>query len=263
MENPYNNNISILILDFLKPDESRKCLESVHKNCQFKKQIIYLSNGGGFENQKYVIDFYSVGLIDKLILNKENNGLGWGTEDLFRICDTEFTMMLQNDQIINYNISQNQIDILLNILRNNEKIGAISLAGFPCGNNIFSDRCHIIKTSLYNKIPKTHGGCGKWNHLKYNEQCCQEYFQENNLQFIATETPLVIDNGVWTIRELPCGGIVKMKTDTKETFWINPPKNPYVFPEMDEKDWEDAISGNWEPGRIPNKMAHLSFKFWD
>lgn len=259
-----NDKVAILILDFLKPEESKLCLESIDKNCLFNKKVIYLNNGGGFENQEYAVNYYKNGLIDNFIFNKINNGLGYGTEDLFRFCDTKYAIYLQNDQIVNYIITQEYIDTWVEFLETHkDTVGSISLAGFPCGQGVYSERAHLINVDFYNSIPKTHGGCGPFNHLKYNEQCCQEFFKEKNLQVIPTATPLIQDNGVWTIRELPCGGIVKTKTDTKETYWIKNPKEKYVFPEMGDSDWDDAINDNWEPGRIPNSMKHLSFKCWN
>lgn len=256
-----SNKISILILDFLKPIESRACLESVHKFCNFDKKVIFLSNGGGVENQEYVLDYYSAGLIDQLILNKQNTGLGVGTEELFRICDTKYALYLQNDQFVSKNIPQYLIDEIVTHLESDVSLGAVGLAGYPCGANKYSERAHIINVNFYNTIPKTHGGCGPGNHLKYNEQCVQEYFEENNLGFYSLLFAPIQDNGVWTIREV-AGGIVKMRTDTKETFWLNPPKEKYMFPEMTDEEWEISIAGNWIGGTIPEPMKKLSFNCW-
>jgi len=252
-------SISILFLDFNKPEESKLALESIHKNAKFDYKLIYLSNGG---DQDYVLDFYKNGLINNLILNKQNNGLGYGTEDLFRFCETEFAIYWQNDQIMGREVTQEEINYYINTLKNNLKVGAISLAGLPCGNNTYSERASIINTKFYNSIPKTHGGCGPFNHLKYNEQAIQEFFKENNYLFLPISNNIVIDNGKYTIRELPCGGLVRMRTDKKSVTWLKLPKEPYFFPDMTKEEWENSIDGKWENGVIPIKYLKDSFNCW-
>lgn len=257
-------SVSILFLDFNKPNESKLALDSIYKNAKFKYKLVYLSNGG---EQDYVIDFYKKGLIDNLILNKKNNGLGYGTEDLFRFCETEFAIYWQNDQIMGREFTQEELDYYIEFIKNNQnnpKVGAISLAGLPCGQNTYSERASIINTKFYNSIPKTHGGCGPFNHLKYNEQAVQEFFKENGYLFIPISNQIVIDNGCYTIRELPCGGLVRMRTDLKSVTWLKLPKQPYMFPEMSPEEWNLSIDGKWENGKIPNKYIEKNevFNCW-
>ncbi len=253
--------LSFLILDFNKPLESRRALESIRQNAQFPHQVIYLSNGG---DQDYVWDFYKEGLIDRLIFNRKNNGLGYGTEDLFRFCDTEWAIYWQNDQELAVAIDEGFMSRIVAYLADKRyNLGAIGLAGLPCGENTYSERAHLINVAFYNSIPKTHGGCGPFNHLKYNEQCVQEYFKGEGLKFVAIP-PIARDIGFYTIRELPCGGVVRQRTDTKSVRWIKPPKESYMFPEMTESEWADSIAGKWIGGTIPS--AYLakgeSFNCW-
>lgn len=251
--------VSFLILDYSKPLESRRALESIKKNATCNHQVIYLSNGG---IQDYVWEFYKEGLIDRLIFNKKNNGLGYGTEDLFRFCDTEWAIYWQNDQELMLPIKSESIDVFIEILDREKDIGAISLAGSPCGKNVYSERAHFINVPFYNSIPKTHGGCGPFNHLKYNEQAVQEYFKANKLDFFALSMPMARDIGFYTIRELPDGAIVRMRTDTKSVRWIKLPTQSYMFPEMTEQEWADSIAGKWVPGNIPSKYLAGSFNCW-
>ncbi len=102
--------VSILVLDFMRPVESELCLQSLKQNLKFKAPIIYLSNGG---DQDYVWDFYKNGLIDKLILNKENTGLGFGTTDLFKICDTEYAIYVQCDQFLGREYTEEELIALV------------------------------------------------------------------------------------------------------------------------------------------------------
>lgn len=250
--------VSFLILDYLKPLESRRALESIKKNANFPHQVIYLSNGG---EQDYVWQFYKDGLIDRLIFNKINNGLGYGTEDLFRFCDTEWAIYWQNDQELVEELDERYVEKFISIL-SNKTVGAIGLAGYPCGPNTYSERAHFINVPFYNSIPKTHGGCGPFNHLKYNEQAVQEYFKEKNVKFIAITPQVARDIGFYTIRELPDGAIVRMRTDTKSVRWLKLPRESYMFPDMTESEWADSIAGKWVDGAIPEKYKEGSFNCW-
>lgn len=253
--------LSYLVLDFNKPIESKNALLSIRDNSKFHHQIIFLSNGG---NQDYAWQYYTDGLIDKLILNNKNNGLGYGTEDLFRFCDTEWAIYFQNDQKLICPITEYQIKRLISEFTNIPKLGAIGLAGLPCGENTYSERAHLINVPFYNKIPKTHGGCGPFNHLIYNEKCVQDYFKGHGYNFISLLNPIVKDCGYYTIRELPCGGIARQRTDKKSVTWMKLPKEKYMFPEMNDKEWEDSISGKWINGTIPQKYLdkNESFNCW-
>lgn len=42
----FTDKVSILVLDYNKPEEARKCLESVKEYCKFNKEVIFYSNGG-------------------------------------------------------------------------------------------------------------------------------------------------------------------------------------------------------------------------
>lgn len=251
--------LSYLVLDFNKPVETRRALEGIRLHSKFFHQIIFLSNGG---DQSYVWDFYQEGLIDRLIFNKVNNGLGYGTEDLFRFCDTEWAIYHQNDQELVYDITEDNIKALISEFDRHPKLGALGLAGYPCGSNVFSERAHLINVPFYNSIPKTHGGCGPFNHLKYNEQCVQEFFKKNDYSFIAVNPPLVRDLGFFTIRELPDKSIVQMRTDTKQVWWRKIPTETYMFPEMTPAEWALSIAGTWVGGTIPEAYRAHSFNCW-
>ncbi len=251
--------VSYLVLDFSKPLETRRALESIRAHAKHDHQVILLSNGG---DQSYVWSLYADGLIDRLIVNKVNSGLGYGTEDLFRFCDTEWAIYFQNDQELLFNITEANINTLIAAIESTPTIGAIGLAGEPCGHNVYSERAHFIRVPFYNAIPKTHGGCGPFNHLKYNEQAVQEYFAANGLSFIALNPPIVRDIGYFTIRELPDKSVVKMRTDTKQVRWLSLPKEPYMFPDLTPEEWTRSIAGQWVDGMIPERYQDKSFNCW-
>lgn len=255
------SKVSYLILDYQKPNESKICLDSIRKNSKFDYQIIYLSNGG---EQDYVWQYYKLGLIDKCIFNLKNNGLGYGTEDLIHICDTEYFIYFQNDQELIYELNQNDINQMKDFFVRNKMLGALGWAGTPCGFNTYSERAHMMKTEFYNSIPKTHGGCGPYNHLKYNEQCVQEYFKDNKYTFVSLN-PLVKDIGWYTVRDMEECGTWCMRTDNKKLWNIKKPVkiNP-VFPKFTEEEKIIVLSeSGWPDGKIPELEMANSFHCWD
>lgn len=253
--------VSFGILDFNKPVESKAALESIKENAKFPYEIIYLSNGG---IQEYVLDFYRQGLIDKLILNKKNVGCGYGTETLYSACETEYMIYFQSDQILAQRFYQSDLDVLIGLIEKFNYVGAIGLAGYPCGRDIFSERGNLMRVDFYNSIPKTHGGPGPFNHLKYNEQCVQEYFKDKGL-IMTCPAQYIADRGIYTVRELPCGGVVRQRTDTKQVWWDKLPKQSYMFPEMDSSEWDASIQGLWKGGDTPKIYIEKgeSFRCWD
>ena len=69
MINPYTEpELSICVLDFCKPYESRFLLESIRRHIKIPHRIIFCDNGS---NEEYPVKFLRDGLIDQLIINKE------------------------------------------------------------------------------------------------------------------------------------------------------------------------------------------------
>lgn len=265
----FKDKVSILVLDYNKPEESRLCLESVKKHCLFEKEVIFYSNGG---EQDYAIDFYKEGLIDKLVLSKQNWGLGIGTTDLLQLCRTEYFIYLQNDQYFFRDLGNENLSVLLYFLETHKEYGCISLAGNPCGQDIYSDRCHIGNTKFFRDMDSwgesfPDGGCGPYfsGSETYNENFIQRYFKEHGLLAPAIE-PLVQDNGKWSIRENADGSIWKHRTDTKE-LWLEkgPVKQKAEFPFLLDEEWNEVLeTQKWE-GKIPKAELNHSFRVpgWD
>ena len=259
----FTDKVSILVLDYNKPEESRLCLESVQKHCKFEKEVVFYSNGG---EQDYVIDFYKEGLIDKLVLSKKNMGLGIGTTDLLQLCRTEYFIYLQNDQYFYRDFSQEDLSLLMYFLETNRNYGCISLAGSPCGINVYSDRCHIAKTDVFRAFDKwgegyPDCGCGPfWDGPdSYNENFIQKAFQEFRLMAPACE-PFVADNGRTSIRENPDGSVFKHNPDSKQLWAIKAPKEKQLWPEnLLDSEWDSIINGTWEQGAIPENWKKDSF----
>jgi len=251
--------ISYLILDYQKPEESKVCLESIHKNSKFDYQVIYLSNGG---EQDYVLDYYKAGLIDKLILNKKNSGSGCATVDLYNICDTNYAFYVQNDQELIAEIRSQDVEFMIDMLRH--EYSCIDLAGAQAGINRFSERVSLMNVKFYNQIPKLSvGGPGPLNFCKYLEQVVQEYFAENNLKIMHCQ-PAFKDNGKWSIREIG-DGIYKHRCDTKVLQVLKRPTyKTEVYPPFTDQEWQIVLNGGWPTeGQIPENWKQHSFVAWN
>jgi len=255
---------SYLILDFMRPNESKLCLESIRQYTKFPYQIVYLSNGG---EQDYVLDFYKQGLIDKLILNKENNGLGFGTTDLFRFCDTQYSISIQSDQYLRRTFANDEPEFIISYINQPTKNGfvkSISLAGDTCQGK-YSERAHIINTSFYNSIPnKPNGGAGPYHNKPWNEGYIQEYYKLNNYRHMIYEMPLFVDNGCYATRQNPDGSIWTHRTDTKQCRLIKGPvKEKYVYPQFTDEEWNEVLSTqSWHDWRVPINEEKHSFVYF-
>lgn len=267
------NKISYLVLDYMRPVESELCLRSLRENTKFDCPIIYLSNGG---RQDYVFKFYEEGLIDKLILNKENEGLGYGTTDLFKICKSKYAIYVQNDQYLGREYTEEELDKQIETLIDSKmhmikrrledlpNICSISLAGDQCQGK-YSERAHIIETHFYNSIKtKPNGGAGPYHHVEWNEGFIQKFYEEKHLTHYIWPDILFGDNGAWAYRKNPDGSEWRHRTDHK-TLWLikGPVKEKYVYPKFNDEEWADVLATQtWEDGKIPEQEKKDSFKVW-
>lgn len=254
--------ITFLVLDYRKPVETRQCLESIARHAKFDYTVTLLVNGGDLS---YASSLVEEGLVDQLILNKENTGLGIGTTDLFRSCKTEFAFYLQNDQFLRCDISEKSLDQMLKLIgqtNGSETIASISLAGAPCGKNIYSERAHIIRTDFYNNVlPTDKYGAGPYHNGPWNEELIQKFYAENNCIHL-TGTPLVQDNGHAAIRENPDGSVWRHQPDTKKLWLVDGEVHEkHIYPKFTEEEWDTVIETNeWPDGQIPENEKADSFE---
>ncbi len=253
--------LDFLILDYNRPVESKLCLESIHRHTKFPFNITYLSNGG---KQDYPIDFYKQGLIDKLILRKDNSGCGLGTRELFNDfnLDNDWVAYIQSDQYMirdfefkEFEEFKQKIIIDWNMY--------VDLAGNQ-GHGQYSERAHMMLKSDYRKIPNGIGGPGKYADYKWTEQCVQEYMKQYNLKFF-TAPILFADNGKISIREYPCGGILILYTDTKQLFVVKRIEKRVDFPnlKLTDQEWDSILKGEWVNGTVPEQHKEHSFLVWE
>ena len=247
----------------MRPDESKVCLESIYKHTKCPFQVIYLSNGGV---QDYVYEYYKNGLIHKLLLNKENNGLGFGTTDLFKYCNTKHAIYLQSDQTLRRTLASYEIDFLISFLdipKDDKIIKSISLAGDQCQGK-YSERAHLIDVNFYNSIPdKPNGGAGPYHDIEWNEGYIQRYYEKNNYLHYIYET-LFIDNGCYATRQNPDGSVWTHRTDTKQLKLIRGPiNNKFVYPQFSDEEWNNVFkTQSWPDWKVPDRERVNSFVFF-
>lgn len=255
-----NIELSFLVLDYEKPKESGICITSIFEYVKFPHKVYFLSNGAKTEYQH---NLYKHGLIDYLILSKRNNGCGIGHQELYRLVDTKYSILMQNDQFIFRKFEYSEFCHLKQLLEYNN-VKSIGLANDP-NNGKYSERANLMLTNEYLNIPaKGIGGPGPLESThKWSEGTVNDWFVNNKFNFLIYDKPLVYDLGKYTIRELPDGGVLKWRTDTGELQIIVAPKEIPQISDFTNEEWRDMINGKWEPCRIPQKWQANSHNFWD
>ena len=258
-----NKIIPILILDYNRPNESKNLLLSLKKHLKLEKyvpKIVYLSNGG---EQNYVMDYYKEGLIDDLIIRKENLGTGFSSMDLFFfVARYDWAIYCQNDQLLARDITDHDIDQFIQVLGDNREVSHVDISGNQ-GNGQYSERAHFINIKFYNGIQKEGGGPGPFNHLMWTEESCQRYIKENNMKFVVAQPLFFADVGKWSIRQWKCGTETRHRTDTKEMEFTKLPKKALSddlieFYRLTEDEVKVILEGNWR-FKIPENMKKDSF----
>lgn len=257
--------VTFVVLDFEKPNETYNCLSSIKQRVKFPHKVIYYHNG----KSKHAESLFRGELIDIIAQSSVNDGLGVGTRNAMALSFSPYTIYWQNDQILGKDFLQKDLDTLILFLDSFKDTKSIGLAGAPCGNGIYSERAHIIKTDFYRQmefeIPLSDGGAGPYHHQQWREGQIQKFYRENNyVHFTDHGFQYAIDIGKWTIRDC-AGGRIRMRTDTKAVWWDITPTESYIFPEHTESEWADAIAGKWIGGTIPQIYLDKkeSFTCWD
>lgn len=266
--------LTIVCLDFQKPVEARACLESIRKHILFPHHVAYLHNG----QADYPYQLFKDGLIDTFIQTRENGGLGLGTRTLMASVFSPYVFMCQNDQVIARDFEWGEFKDLARVLDTRvgsdevndwpaRTIKSVSLAGAAHAQGLYSERGHVTKTSFYREM-ETAGllgssGAGPYHSGDWREAQIQRHYRERGYLHYSWRNPLVADKGVWTIRDTG-NGRVKMRTDTKQVWWLEKPTRRDVFPDMTPDEWDAAIAGKWDPGSRPEGYVERgeSFNCW-
>lgn len=262
----YSPRVSIAILDYNRKNEAIKLLESIKTHAKFDHEIVYLSNGGA---QDYVLDFYKNGQIDKLILNKNGNGCGLGTRQLFQSCMSDWVIYVQVDQFLYRELNEIHISQMIDALSKNKEAFYVDLANNQ-GQGRFSERAGFFDRKRYLSMPRINeivGGPGPFADKQWTENYVQEYMKESGLTFFTgPECFFFADNGKWSHRHYPCGGETLHSTDQKVLRIIKSLKRKYNFPNLNLNDaeWSEVLSGAWPiEGKIPEADKAHSFHVWN
>jgi len=258
LENKYD--FSFLILDYNRPNELRMVLESIKNRVKLKYQIIVHANGG---EQNYHYEMYKNKEFDKLILNRENNGAGFGSVDLFNYCNTEYAFYIEGDQTFLRDFTREEFNNWKNKIEN-EGYEFISPIG-EATQGEFSQRAFFTKTLSYRKLSLEMpcGGPGPYSDRNTNENFTQNYLKNTNKLF-NTRPALCTDMGCFSRCINPDGSEWLHRTDTKHHWLVKGPiKEKYVYPQFNDQEWEEVLKDQKWEGKIPEKLKSCSFVYWN
>jgi hypothetical protein len=258
LENKYD--LSFLILDYNRPNELMMVLDSIKKRVKLNYQIILHANGG---EQEYHYNLYIKGLINKLILNKENNGAGFGVVDLFNYCNTDYGFYIEGDQVFLRDFTKEEHDQWKYKIEN-EGYEFISPIGMATQGE-FSQRAFFTSTLLYRKLSLEMpcGGPGPYCEKNTNENFIQKYLKNTN-KLLNIKTPLCMDMGCFSRCINPDKSEWLHRTDTKEHWLVKGPVlRKYVYPQFNDIEWEQVLKNQKWDGGIPEKLKSSSFIYWE
>lgn len=249
--------VSFLVLDFLKHEETKLCLESIRAHAKIPHKIILLDNGG---KQDYSWEFYKNGLCDVIISKAVGRGGGYGQTDLFRWCDTKYAIFVQQDQQLMYDIGEGEFNHLVTPLSNGYH--CVDLNGDQSRRGVWTDRAHLIETAFFNSLgPFPNGGPGLDN-IPWNEEFLQKVFAEKGYKILHLQGPIFSDGGKWSIREAG-DGLYRHRCDVKSLYVLRKPTyKTEVYPPFNDEEWAKALAGKWVDGDIPEAWKAHSFVHW-
>jgi len=274
----YNEpELTYLVLDFRKEEETRLCLESIKRHTKFPYKVVYLHNGW-FADVRHPQKFLEEGLLDQLIVTAKNTGLGLGTRDLFAASFSPYSFYLQNDQFLKRDFTHEEFQEIPSLIGKqyiNKSDGrqgtamSVDLAGGVWGYQNYNERAHIIPTAFYKKLEQelTLGchGAGPYNDGPWREEVIQKYYKERGYFHLIHTRPLVTDNGHRSVRQNPDGSVWEHKVDTKELRLLRGPVRERAgWPKLSEQEWADTLrTQSWPEWKVPEHQIKDIDKRWN
>jgi hypothetical protein len=267
--------LTYLVLDFRKEDETRRCLLSIRLHTKFPHKIIYLHNGADVE---YPYTLFQEGLIDQFIQTKKNHGLAIGTRDLFAGSFSPYSLYLQNDQYLKRDFSYEELQKITGLigaqLRSPEdgsvwKVMSVDLAGGMWGLHGYTERAHIIPTEFYKTLEREGRlgffGAGPYHRDPWREEQMQRLYKAERYLHYTYEEPLVVDFGHRAIRENADGSLWEHKTDTKELRLLRGPvRERGEYPHFNDAEWRKVLeTGEWPEWAVPERDRPHVFREWN
>ncbi len=261
--------LAILVLDFLKESETRRCLESVRAHVKVPHKVVYLHNGPA----DYPAQLLREGLVDQLVQTKVNTGLGLGTRDLFAASQSYWSLYLQNDQFFARDLTEAEFTAMTGWMGGRNARGktvySISLAGAPGGDGVYSERAHLIQTKMYrNWEEQLHlgpYGAGPYHDGEWREATIQRHYHLTHGTHFIWPHAFVQDNGHRAIRQNPDGSIWEHRPDTKQARLVSGPVTArHVYPKFTEEEWGAVLATqSWPEWQIPEMEKGESFHVWN
>ncbi len=266
--------LTYLVLDFLKEDETRRCLESIKAHTKFAHKVIYRHNGPA----EYPPKFLHEGLCDQLIQTTVNTGLGIGTRDLFAASFSPYSFYLQNDQFLNRDFTEEEFKSLVAMigqqLQNPEDgsvwtVQSVDLAGGVWGLHNYTERAHIIPTAFYKQMEAAgmlgHYGAGPYDNGPWREEQIQKFYKANRYLHYTYPNRFITDFGHRSIRQNPDGSLWSQEPDTKKlTLLKGPVRERASWPKLSESEWQQVLTTQtWPPATVPEQQMSGIDKRWD
>lgn len=140
-------DVTVGVKTFLRPDRLDRCLNSLHG--KGFAQVIVADDGEIDEEKRQVYRFHGEHLALKLLRLERDSGLAYGRNQIVDRCETEFLLMLDDDQAVPENVGD-----LKTILVADQEVGGV--AGFwseygriKCTScNIYEYEDYIVKDIL-------------------------------------------------------------------------------------------------------------------
>jgi GT2 family glycosyltransferase len=121
---PVRSKVSIVILNWNGKGLVRDCIHSIKKNTVYPNfEIIVVDNGSRDGSVEMLMEMKQKGVIQKLVLNKENTGFAAGNNQGFEIASGKYYFMLNNDTLV----TKGWLEAAVNLLESSPKIAAVGL----------------------------------------------------------------------------------------------------------------------------------------
>ena len=247
--------LTIAVLSFNKERETRLCLESLRTHIKVpESQMVLLENGG---DSDYPWTMYKEGFCDTVIVKRRGFGGGVGQTDLFRFSPSPYTLFVQCDQVIRYDLSAKTFIEMTCLLEPN-MYDVLDLNGDQSGRGVWTDRAHMVRTEWFNGLgPFPNGGPGL-DEVPWNEAYLQTKVDPRRICHI--KPALFADIGKWSVREAG-DGLFRHSCDEKRIYVLKKPSyRTEVYPPFNDEEWTRVLAGEWVDGDIPEAWRHNSFK---
>jgi len=112
------NKISIIIVNWNTKDDTRRCIESIYRNCTLKFEIIVIDNNSQDNSYAHLKERFPK---IRLVQNKKNLGYAKANNLGFKLAKYDFVIVLNPDT----QIQKGTFESLVKFYKNNPHVGAV------------------------------------------------------------------------------------------------------------------------------------------